>query len=189
MAQPALTPQSFISWGITVQCPLTRLRWTNFCEIMVPCFKRDFLLRCLPSLSETLSGSGLDFVWPHFAGAQARRVAIVDAVAVTHTRPIGAANYSFLRERNITAREEYQRLLAAYHIEDETTRVETLTTAGGFELEGKSKRAALLLGLGYAYTIARAYITRNPQRWLLDERLRAAIRAPTEFRLDGRATA
>jgi hypothetical protein len=189
LAQPALTPRSYISWGITVRCPLARLRWTNFCEIMVPCFQRDFLLRCLPTMSETLSGWGLDFVWPHLAGPNLRRVAIVDAVAVTHTRPVGSANYGFLRERGITASEEYRRLLDAYHIDDETVRVESLAIWGGSEIEGKSRRATILLGLGYAYTIARAYAERNPRRWMLDGRLRSAITAPAEFPMRRGATA
>jgi len=33
------------SWCITLRNPLTRVRWTNFVEVMVPCFHRDLLIK------------------------------------------------------------------------------------------------------------------------------------------------
>ncbi len=117
LAQPALSWSSYYSHPVTVQRPSFRARWTNFIEIMAPCFERRFLETCLPTFAETLSGWGLDWVWPHRLGAETRRSAIIDAVAVTHTRPVGGPMYGKLREAGVTARDEATDLLRRHGIE------------------------------------------------------------------------
>jgi hypothetical protein len=88
-----------------------RLRYTNFIEVMAPCFSAKALAKLLPTFDENLSGWGLDYVWPMLLGSQAN-VAIIDDVQILHTRPIGAANYGALKERGITAWDEMNELLA-----------------------------------------------------------------------------
>lgn len=89
VAQPALTRDSYFSFFILSQCPGFRLRYTNFVEIMVPCLSREVLLRALPLFRNTMSGFGLDYIWHRWPESGAFRVAILDAVAVHHTRPVG----------------------------------------------------------------------------------------------------
>ena len=113
LAQPALTRDSYISHLVTLHNPLFLLRFTNFVEIMAPCFSRDFLLRVLPSFKENLSGWGLDFLWPSCV-SDWTKIAIVDAVAVCHTRPIGGPNYPFLAGTGKNATQEMWELLAKY---------------------------------------------------------------------------
>ncbi len=98
LAQPALSWTSHYSHPVTIQLPGFRVRWTNFIEIMAPCFERGFLETCLPTFAENLSGWGLDWVWPHRLGVETRRSAVIDAVAVTHTRPVGGPSRRKLRE-------------------------------------------------------------------------------------------
>lgn len=89
VAQPALTRDSYFSHFMLSQCPGFRLRYTNFVETMVPCLSREVLLRALPLFRDTMSGWGLDYIWCRWPESGAFRVAILDAVAVHHTRPVG----------------------------------------------------------------------------------------------------
>ncbi|SDW46657.1 Protein of unknown function [Albimonas donghaensis] len=87
LSQPALTPDSQISHFITVRNPLTRLRRTDFVELMVPLMTPDVLRAVLPEMEARPAAKGLDFIWQDFAPEGA--VGIVDAAAVGHHRPIG----------------------------------------------------------------------------------------------------
>ncbi|MCO5147338.1 MAG: DUF707 domain-containing protein [Aquamicrobium sp.] len=89
IAQPALTRDSYFSHFIFSQCPGFRLRYTNYIEIMAPCLNREILLRALPLFRDTMSGFGLDYIWCRWPESGAFRVAILDTVAVHHTRPVG----------------------------------------------------------------------------------------------------
>jgi hypothetical protein len=89
VAQPALSRDSYFSHFIFSQCPGFRLRYTNYVEIMAPCLGREILLRALPFFRDTMSGFGLDYIWCRWPESGAFRAAILDAVAVHHTRPIG----------------------------------------------------------------------------------------------------
>ena len=90
LAQPALTPDSEFSHYITVRNPLTRLRRTNFVELMAPLLTPEVLAAAMPDMKDRPAAKGLDFVWQAHVDAPARRIAIVDAAAMAHRRPIGA---------------------------------------------------------------------------------------------------
>jgi hypothetical protein len=64
------------------------LRHTGFVEMMCPLFTAEAFARTLPLFAENVSGWGLDWVWS--SRYDAREVAVVDAVAVHHTRPISS---------------------------------------------------------------------------------------------------
>jgi hypothetical protein len=108
---PALDDASHYAHFDTRRNPRFFGRWTGFVEIMMPGFSRAALERLLPTLdeSETGWGWGLDSVWPKLLGY--RDVGVVDAVAVTHTRPVGAMRDEALRGRVLA---ESDRLLAKY---------------------------------------------------------------------------
>src|ERR1035438_1769749 len=65
LAQPALGEGSHISHWITRAVPNTVLRFTDFVEIMCPIFNRHSLSLVGSSFSTSISGWGLDFLWPH----------------------------------------------------------------------------------------------------------------------------
>ena len=58
LGQPALTADSFHSWPICVQQPDTVLRFTNFVEVMTPCFRRDALRHLRGTLRSDISPMG-----------------------------------------------------------------------------------------------------------------------------------
>ena len=115
LAQPALSPQSHRSHLITLVCPTFQLRFSSFVEIMAPCFSGAFLGRCLPTFAETLSGWGIDFIWPGWTSAF-DKIAIVALAVVTHTRPVGGPNYKLLADRGITAKDERRSVLGKYGV-------------------------------------------------------------------------
>ncbi len=180
LSQPSLTLDSYFSWLVTLRNPLLRLRFVNFVEIMVPCFRRDFLERSLPAMSNNLSGWGLDHLWPTMLGP--REMAIFDAVAVTHTRPIGGANYSFLRDRGIAAYQERDEFKQLYALGDTIIRTEAVVTAGGIELRHGSRLMAELLRWGYGFAVAQAYLLHRRNRGdFFGKRLRKALVSPAEY--------
>lgn len=99
--QPALDRRSYYSHLITLRNSSFTLRYANFVEIMAPVLRKDLLARALPTMASTRSGFGLDFLWPQIAGEIAgdasRACAIIDAVQVTHTRPVGGALHAFMK--------------------------------------------------------------------------------------------
>lgn len=119
LAQPALSWTSHFSHRLTIRHPSFRARWTNFVEIMAPCFRRSFLETCLPTFAETRSGWGLDWLWPNILGAGTRQIAVIDAAAITHTRPVGGPSllYRKLREVGIDHNEEAMDLLRKHGID------------------------------------------------------------------------
>ena len=91
LAQPSLKEESFWSLQITLQRSGTLLRYVDFVEAMIPVFHVDALRLCVTTFPQSVIGWGLDVVWPSLLGHGASRVAILDAVAVLHTRPVGAS--------------------------------------------------------------------------------------------------
>jgi hypothetical protein len=115
LAQPALTPDSYISHVLTLRNRSFTLRFSNFVEAMAPCFSMEFLQKAWPTFSEVQSGWGLDSLWPRLL-PDWKSIAIVDAVAVRHTRPVGGPNYPYLAERGINAYDEMNALCEKYQI-------------------------------------------------------------------------
>lgn len=115
LAQPSLRHESYITHMVTLHNRSFQLRYTNFIEVMAPCFTQVSLQTLLPTFNANLSGWGLDYIWPRYLGSGSR-VAIIDDIQVLHTRPIGAANYGAMKARGITAWDEMNQLLDQYNV-------------------------------------------------------------------------
>jgi hypothetical protein len=91
LSQPSLLPVDgcFITHGITRQQPNSVLRYVDFVEIMCPVFSARALRICLGTFRDSLSGFGLDHLWPALLGGGRSRMAVIDATGVVHTRPLG----------------------------------------------------------------------------------------------------
>jgi len=111
---PALDAQSYYAHFTMMQNRSFYGRWVGFVEIMVPGFSRTALELLLPTLdrSETGWGLGLDSVWPKLLGY--KNVGILDAITVTHTRPIGVRRDDDLSRRML---EESDAILSRYDCE------------------------------------------------------------------------
>ncbi len=130
LAQPSLTLDSIINHHITLRNKAFKLRYTTFVEVMAPCFSKRFLERCWPSFNTNLSGWGLDFLWPTWA-ENLSKVAIIDEVAVKHTRARGAL-YGIFKEKGISPDDELRDLILKEKIRP------IQMTAGGVDLEGQT---------------------------------------------------
>ena len=131
LAQPSLSMNSYATHLITIRNRSFLLRFTTFVEIMAPCFSRSFLKRCHASFSESVSGHGLDYLWPAWV-SDFMKIAIIDAVIIRHTRPIGGPSYRMLAQQGVSAAEERLALLQKYKIRA----LDKLVT-GGIDLEGR----------------------------------------------------
>lgn len=135
LAQPSLSWASYYSYGITLHHPSFVLRVTNVVEIMAPCFSVAALAQCLPTFTENLSGWGLSFVWPRMLPPGAL-CGVVDAVQVTHTRPVGGPAYARLAAEGVSAGDERAQVLARHGIAADIRPV----TLGGWTRDGRTLR-------------------------------------------------
>jgi len=111
LAQPALALGSYYSWPITRQHRSSSLRWVNIVEAMAPTFRRDLLRKVYPEFRTTLSGWGHDAWWAAEVEEPDREIAIIDAAAVVHTRPVGGPNHTRVREAGLTPEKELKEFL------------------------------------------------------------------------------
>lgn len=100
IAQPALF-DSYYTYNILIRNKFTFLRYTNFVEMMLPCFSKEAIKKVLFTFNETNSGWGADIHWAQLLDNSERKIAIIDAVTANHTRPIQSdkkENYEDLRK-------------------------------------------------------------------------------------------
>ena len=97
IAQPALTDSHF-SYLITVRKPDILLRYTNFVEMMQPCFSRKALKKVLFTFNENTSGWGIDFHWGMIVDFRYYNMAIIDDIISVHTRPIRSNHIQELKD-------------------------------------------------------------------------------------------
>lgn len=64
------------------------LRYTNWVEIMCPCFSSDALKTCKESFKENNCGWSIEGIWNVMLGHPRNKIAIIDDVIVCHTRPV-----------------------------------------------------------------------------------------------------
>jgi hypothetical protein len=112
LSQPSLSSDSFASWELTKHVPNSLTRETNFVEIMCPLFTSVFLKEMLWTFDLNFSGWGLDHLW--FAMSGNYKLGIIDAVQVTHAKPI--SSHTWILPNGKTAQEEMQDLLIEFGI-------------------------------------------------------------------------
>lgn len=120
LAQPSLSSASFYDHEICINRPLFTLRYVNFTEIMAPIFSRNGLFACMPTFDESVSGWGLDFVWPAALGQPQRRIAIIDAVQIDHTKKLdldAGAFYQLLRSIGVDPMAEKSAVMEKYGVQ------------------------------------------------------------------------
>lgn len=100
IAQPSLV-MSYYTYKHTAFHPFYILRYTNFVEMMMPCFSRDALKAVLPTFEQKIRWCGIEMHWPVLVGSNHKDMAIVDAVSAKHTRPVLSWNsLSQLQQEN-----------------------------------------------------------------------------------------
>jgi hypothetical protein len=143
LVQPSLTSGSFLSHLITLNNSSFVYRRASFVELMVPVFSRAMLQKVLPLFEFTRSGFGMDYVWHRFTSNPLEKVAILDNVSVTHTRPVGGALHKMMRSENVSsAQQEQEIFLAPYGVTEKTELI-----LGGLLRDGRQIRSRTLARL------------------------------------------
>ena len=114
--QPTLSWDSHFSYAATLSNPLFRLRYVNAIEMMCPVFSREHLIRALP-LFDLGYELGIDLVWSRMTAEPWFRSAMIDAVAVKHTRPVGATKVQHLPGDGGGYDDEIPQLLSLFQTE------------------------------------------------------------------------
>jgi hypothetical protein len=83
----------YVSHNITLPVINNILRYTNFVEVLAPLFSLEALLKVYQTFDLNYSGWGYDYLWPYLLGYPQDKIAIIDNIIMTHTRPVGS-NYS-----------------------------------------------------------------------------------------------
>ena len=115
LAAPSMT--GHLSHGICHHQEGTILRFTNFVEIQAPMFSQRALKLVAPTFTHSVSGWGLDLVWPAILSRPTYRTAIIDSAPFEHTRPCGGgALYKLLSQRGIDPGAEMWSVCARYNV-------------------------------------------------------------------------
>ena len=114
IGQPALSLDSYYSHPITLENHNFKFRYTNFVEIMAPIFSKEALMMCWQTFNINISGWGLDLLWPKLVEETNKRMAIIDATPVKHTRPLGVGGlYKTLNQQH---KKELESILTTFNI-------------------------------------------------------------------------
>lgn len=87
LCQPAMT--GYLSHPITKPSPRLLLRYTNFIEVLAPLMSVESLVILKESFRLNYSGWGLDYLWSYLLGSPKKKIAIIDAITMKHTKPVG----------------------------------------------------------------------------------------------------
>lgn len=112
VAQPALARDNYYMHFLFNACPVFALRYTTAVEIIVPCVRSGVLAVIHGEFRDTMSGFGLDHIWCRLGPDPDRRAAMIDMIAVGHTRPVGRTLRKAMTDRGLTPATERARLCA-----------------------------------------------------------------------------
>lgn len=99
IAQPALY-DSYYTFSHTIREKYSILRYTNFVELMQPCFSREALKKVIFTFNENESGWGIDYHWGEIICSKGYEMAIIDDVKSVHSRPVSSYNKQNKKELN-----------------------------------------------------------------------------------------
>jgi len=118
MGQPAVGNKSIIH-KIMERRKFCYLRYVNFVELMCPIFKREALIQVLDTFRLNRSGWGIDWIWAE--RLKGKRIAIIDATPVFHTKKIDYKNgllYETMRKHNVDFTSELKNVKEKYGLKE-----------------------------------------------------------------------
>lgn len=117
-----LCQPSILGWyglKVTLHNIDTKIRFTNYVEIMCPCFESNCLKKCIDTFLENESGWGIDHLWNIKLNQPTNKLAIIDDVIAIHTRPVGGGDmYKNLKEKFKQAEKENYKIWQKYNLAD-----------------------------------------------------------------------
>ena len=87
IAQPSLV-MSYYTYEHTLHNPTCILRYTNFVEMMMPCFSQEALRLVLPTFEKKVRWMGIEWHWPVLIKTNQRDIAIIDCIEAVHSRQL-----------------------------------------------------------------------------------------------------
>ena len=114
LSQPAAI--GYTSHKITRPQKENILRYTNFVEIMCPMMSASALKSLRGTFDLSVSGYGLDFLWPKILNYPKDKIAIIDEIVVEHTSKVGA-NYQ--GRFKISPSTEMRKIMEEYSLSSE----------------------------------------------------------------------
>jgi len=87
ICQPSM--DGYVSHEITKPVSNSILRYTNFVEVLAPLFNLESLLKVYETFNLNYSSWGYDYLWAHLLGYPQDKIAILDEIIMTHTKPVG----------------------------------------------------------------------------------------------------
>jgi hypothetical protein len=87
LAQPSLTGHA--NYVNSKRKPEFLLRFVTMVEIMAPIFSKQALRTCIHTFDLNQTGFGIDYAWSKLVEGPLTKIAVIDRVAVEHTRPTG----------------------------------------------------------------------------------------------------
>ena len=147
VAQPALTWNSYFSHFLFMQCPGFLLRYTNYVEIMVPCLRAGLLAQVVEDFRGSMSGFGMDYIWCRLSPEPRYKAAVLDSIAVHHTRPVGKVLRGNMSNRGLDPEEEERLLRSRFHISGRTRPL----VYAAVDAQGRLRNGVTKLGLRAAW--------------------------------------
>jgi hypothetical protein len=98
VAQPSII--GWYSVPTVLNNPNYTLRYTNWVEIMLPCFSKKSLEICRSTFTENRTNWGIEFLWDQLLGSPKDKIAIIDKIAAVHTRPCFFGDTYMLNNNN-----------------------------------------------------------------------------------------
>jgi len=185
ICQPSLTRDSYYTHFFTLSCPGLRLRYVNFVEIMIPCVASALLKQILPDLRHSMSGFGMDPVWCRLSPEPAFKAAILDGVAMKHTRAVGGGLHKMMARRNRSATDEAALLNRRYGIRKKLRPLVYAAIDNSDRLTiGKTRLQRIRLGMGMCARYLTEYAAcsfQEPAIWKLLQLLRRQAVEPLEL--------
>ncbi len=89
LAQPSLDPSGVINYKASRQNAEFLLRFVTMVEIMAPIFSNQALRNCIHTFGYNKTGYGIDYAWSKLVDGPLTKIAVIDRVAINHTRPTG----------------------------------------------------------------------------------------------------
>lgn len=86
IAQPSI--MGYYGVDLTLHQKGSKIRFTNWVEIMCPCFSLNALLECKQTFKENNTGWAIEGIWSRLLGHPTDKIAIIDDIIVFHTRPV-----------------------------------------------------------------------------------------------------
>jgi hypothetical protein len=179
LAQPSLTRDSHYTYFLLNKCRGFTLRYTNFVEIMMPCFRSSHLQDVCSEFEGNMSGFGLDHTWCRI-GEGLNGAAIIDDIAVRHTRPIGQHLRKRVENAGISPEEEEAKVMERYGIPERTVpMVYAAIDRRGKKLEGV-RRLGVRMGISYATSLL-SFSDRRRARQEIKQIVRAHVNTPLDM--------